>query len=672
MPTLLTCPLGHQWEIKVDGQSQRGDGHAVCPTCNAAIDLPASDSNRWVVTNSGTVVLMPEIPEVLPAAETPSDLRADTPANLEALTVEANPRPTDHDPEATLPPPDETAATPRSLAEVAVPGYEIIGELGRGGMGVVYKARQTKLKRLVALKMILSGVHASPKELRRFHAEAEAVARLQHPNIVQIYEVGEHQQRPFFSLEYVGGGSLSQKYHGQVVAPRLAADMIQTVARAVHYAHQQGVIHRDLKPANILLQLDERRDDDPRSQSVIRHAPSVVLKITDFGLAKQLGRDISNTQTGAVMGTANYMAPEQAWGKAKEVGPAADIYSLGAILYELLTGRPPFVGETPMDTMLRVMSDEPMPPSKLRSGLPRDLETICLKCLNKLPAGRYASAQALADDIQRYLENRPIHARPIGRIGRMYKWARRHPIMASFVGGVAFVACLTIFIWATAHERQREAARRRAVQLAPRAQEILHKYCYECHGQDHENIKKLDVFDDGQLFDAKRRMIVRGHPDDSRLIQRIVDESMPPPDAEEMPRVSQAELNVLREWIAGGAPPFPQRELQPEPDPTGEAAILAAEVKRLFTDYCWSCHRVGKADSGIKILNHDLLVNKRRVVVPGQPDRSELYELLVTKDETRLMPPPKIKQRPDEAEIETIRRWIAIGAPALPRTKGTD
>ena len=256
-----------------------------------------------------------------------------------------------------------------------VAGYEILGVLGRGGMGVVYKARQVKLGRLVALKMILAGAPCRQQDRDRFRTEAEAIARLQHPNIVQVHEVGEHDGKPFFSLEFCSGGSLDRKLNGTPLPAQEAARLLETLARAMQAAHDQSVIHRDLKPANVLLAADG------------------TPKITDFGLAKKLD-DVGQTAIGAIMGTPSYMAPEQASGKSKEIGPAADVYALGAILYECLTGRPPFKAATPLDTILQVVSDEPVPPSQLQPKTPRDLETICLKCLHKEAGKRYASAAA--------------------------------------------------------------------------------------------------------------------------------------------------------------------------------------------------------------------------------------------------------------------------------------
>jgi hypothetical protein len=300
---------------------------------------------------------------------------------------------------------------------VSIPGHEILGELGRGGMGVVYKARQTHLNRVVAVKVVLAGGHASADELARFRAEAEAVARMQHPNIVQIFETGQQDGLPYFTLEYVDGGSLAHKLDGTPLPPSEAAKLVETLARAVHYAHTHGVVHRDLKPGNVLL----ANDGTP--------------KITDFGLAKKVeGGGL--TRSGAIMGTPSYMAPEQADGQTQRIGPATDVYALGAILYECVTGRPPFKAATDLDTILQVISDDPVPPTQLQSKTPRDLETICLKCLRKEPGARYASAAALADDLRRLAEGRAILARSVGRLERTAKWVQRNPGPASMMAAV--------------------------------------------------------------------------------------------------------------------------------------------------------------------------------------------------------------------------------------------
>jgi tetratricopeptide (TPR) repeat protein len=296
----------------------------------------------------------------------------------------------------------------------SVPGYQVLGELGRGGMGVVYKARHAALNRLVALKMVLAGGHASAGELARFRAEAEAVARLQHPGIVQVFEVGDHDGRPYLALEFCPGGSLEKKLAEATLEPRAAAGLAEALARAVQAAHEKGVVHRDLKPANVLL----AEDGSP--------------KVADFGLAKRLDSDTGQTHTGAVLGTPSYMAPEQAEGK-KEVGPAADVWALGVILYECLTGRPPFKAATALETVRQVVGEEPVPPTRLQPKTPRDLETVTLKCLQKEPAKRYSSSAELADDLRRFLGGQPIAARPVPAWERGWKWARRRPAVAALV-----------------------------------------------------------------------------------------------------------------------------------------------------------------------------------------------------------------------------------------------
>jgi uncharacterized protein (TIGR03067 family) len=341
--------------------------------------------------------------------------------------------------------PGEETTTRAVPGAPRVAGYDILGELGRGGMGVVYQARQRGLDRLVALKMILAGAQAGAEELVRFQAEAAAVARLRHPNIVQVYEVGEAEGRPFFSLEYVEGGSLAARLGGTPQPAGDAAELVETLARAVHYAHQQGVVHRDLKPANILMVSGgvvrgEGSPDTTHHSPLTTHQP----KITDFGLAKRLDSDAGQTRSGAIVGTPSYMAPEQADGKGTPVGPAADVYALGAILYELLTGRPPFKAATGLDTVLQVVTEDPVPPRRLQPKVPRDLETICLKCLQKAPGKRYPDAQALADDLRRFLDGEPVQARPTPAWERAVKWARRRPAAAALVA-LSVLAALALF-----------------------------------------------------------------------------------------------------------------------------------------------------------------------------------------------------------------------------------
>lgn len=390
MPVIVVCRNGHSSELPAAVVSAAGRANIVCSVCGI--------ETQWSPDRTEATVTVGDSPS--PVATTLATQRS------------AKHRPT-------------------------VPGYEITGTLGRGGMGVVYKARHIRLNRVVALKMILAGAHASPDDLARFQNEAEAVASLQHPGIVQIYEIGEHEGLPFFALEYVEGGCLSLRIAGEPQPPREAAQLTEAMARAIHVAHRAGVVHRDLKPANVLL------TDDGRP------------KITDFGLAKRTDADVTQTRPGAILGTPSYMAPEQALGKSDQVGVRSDVYSLGAILYEILTGRPPFRAATPVETLAQVGNDEPVPPRQLNSKIPIDIETIVLKCLQKDPRRRFETAESLADDLRRFLAGELIHARPVSQFERAVNWSRRHPAAAALVLMVCLAATGIVTFGTLYHVRLR-------------------------------------------------------------------------------------------------------------------------------------------------------------------------------------------------------------------------
>lgn len=530
-----------------------------------------------------------------------------------------------------------------------VAGYELLGELGQGGVGVVYRARHLELDRIVAIKL-LTDIRASRTQLARFRTEVEAFARLDHPNIVHIYDVGEINGRPYYSMEYVSGGTLAEQLNEGRPVPRRAAELLEALALAVQFVHDQQLLHRDLKPANVLI----TEDGTP--------------KLADFGLAKRLDDTDGHTLTGEVIGTPSYMAPEQAKGHSRDVGPLTDVYALGAILYETLTGRPPFKGNSPLDSLRQIVSDEPVSPSLLQSPIPRDLEAICLKCLEKSPGDRYPTAGELAADLRRFLDKRPVVARRVDPLRRVVKWMRRNPALAALVALCMLLVvsgALVSGYWYRTFQEKRETA----VRVAPQVRSILKRNCFQCHGANSNEMEKdLNVLDYEKLIHSDRNIVVPNHPDDSRLLQRIADGSMPPEDMERtLPRIAEADLLILRQWINGGAPPLPT---------TGSSGIvefgatsnqLARQAKAIFIKHCYACHKYDEAKGGIKIMHHRLLVHVRKTIIPGDPDRSELFQLITSDDPDEQMPPKTIKERMTDDETNVIRQWIMQGAAPFPK-----
>ncbi len=449
----LHCQCGHEWSADLDV------GTAVCcPRCGAN-----QDPSALTAAHSVPVPLGPT--ERLQA----STISPEQTVGFTLPTAVVEPPPND----ATLPL-ESSGSLPKILhgprqngdrpkipgtnIPLILPGYDILEVIGRGGMGVVYKAKQLGLNRFAAVKMILASLQDLSEERYRFQTEAEAVAKLVHPNIVQIYEVGDNQGSPFLTLEYIEGGTLGAKLQTNPLPARQAAELVEPLARAMHYAHERGILHRDIKPTNILLTL------------------TGTPKITDFGLAKQIGEGSQDhTGTGSILGTPSYMAPEQAEGKIRELGPGVDIYALGALLYHALTGRPPFVGETVLDTIQQVKNDDPVPPRRLQPKVPCDLETICLKSLQKDPRKRYLSAQALADDLKAFLDNQPIKARPVGLSERAVKWMKRSPGVAALLAILAvvvvggFFGMMSLWLLADAKRAQAEIAEKKAGDESQRA-----------------------------------------------------------------------------------------------------------------------------------------------------------------------------------------------------------
>lgn len=429
--------------------------------------------------------------------------------------------------------------------------YELIEEIARGGMGVVYAARQVSLNRIVALKMILNGSLASKADVQRFHAEAEAAANLRHPNIVAIYEIGEHEGWHYFSMEFIEGKNLSELTRGLLLPPQRAAGYVLTIAEAVHYAHQQGTLHRDLKPSNVII--DER--DQPH--------------VTDFGLATRLDGGSELTVSGQVLGTPSFMPPEQVAGRREAMGPASDVYSLGAILYHLLTGRPPFAAGTMEETLRQVMALEPAPPRLLNASTPRDLETICLKCLAKEPTRRYATARELADDLGRFRRGEPIHARPSSAVEKSWRWCRRHPAVATLTITVAVLLLAVAFTstWAALRIGSARNAERRQHQLAEERLDLIALQRVEAWFAADQTTRALAGL--GQILRAQPTNRLAA----ARLMFALAQQDIPVPFGQPLPhaaavdaaefsadgrRIVTLSSNVARVWDAEtGAPLTP-------------------------------------------------------------------------------------------------------------------
>jgi serine/threonine protein kinase/thiol-disulfide isomerase/thioredoxin len=518
----LVCPhCGKRLRVSARVAGKR----ALCPKCNQKVEVPALTSVQETGTESAfqqrLQSLLDEYHQALSSGHALSvqDLLGRHPEAEPALAqalVSSLQQQATLDTPGTPGGPAPTLSSPMMTEGVVVAlrggqfgDFELLEELARGGMGIVFKARQKSINRVVALKMILAGTFASPEQLRRFRLEAEEAGRLDHPNIVPIYQVGEYQGQHYFAMKLIEGGTLAEWIaDGKVRAggPGRArhakfARLIATVARAVHHAHQRGILHRDLKPGNILMHLDAEQ------ACTLENATPMVA---DFGLAKHLGGTDSDTQSGAILGTPSYMAPEQAAAR-KDLSTAVDVYALGAILYELLTGRPPFHAATPLDTLMQVMEEEAKRPRTLNATLDRDLETICLKCLSKEPARRYGSAEELARDIDRWLTNEPIRARPASTMERARKWIRRRPAVATLLA-VSAMAVLSLGLLGWFYSLRLQSAweeaeaNARKAQNNARAAEALAREAQDNARAVDDNFRKRQDATDALLIRFDRRL----------------------------------------------------------------------------------------------------------------------------------------------------------------------
>jgi serine/threonine protein kinase len=493
MSVRYTCALGHQWE-------PAGTDAPFCPHCgHLAVNADAD------------------------VADASTHLQQPAPGQTESLSP---PGPVD------------------LLLRHGIPGYEILGEVARGGMGIVYRARQRSLNRIVALKVMRRREHTTAQDRARFRVEAEAVARLDHPNIVRIHDFGEHEGLPYFSMEFVEGGSLAHKLAAGPLPPAQAAHLVESLARAMDYAHGHRIIHRDLKPANILLAPAGSGGPDGERPPAEPGA-NWVPKIADFGLVKCLDEDLKLTITHAVMGTASYMAPEQA-GLRRDVGPAVDVYALGAILYEALTGRPPFRAATRELTILQVLCDEPVRPTQLIPGLPADVEGVCLKCLEKDPAQRYPGALALAEDLHRFQGGEPLAIKPLSEWERQARWARRAGYEILEVSGCSVLGltyravqlCLNrvVTLKTISSRSQSDPARRE--QFRTEAEVAAH--------MQHPNI--LQIYDFGEEYGQS--YLALEHVEGGTLAERCTGQPWPAREAAEMiEKLARATHHAHRQGI---------------------------------------------------------------------------------------------------------------------------
>ncbi len=557
--------------------------------------------NRSIVVGSNSTVDAPGIAQI---ADAPS-LRSG--GSTEQATIDHTPAEVDET-QCRSDSPDELARPrfSRTLPNCPrIPGYDILQHLGEGGMGIVYKARQVGLNRLVALKMIRGGSQVRPDHRARFSIEAEAVARLRHPNILQIYDIGEVDGMPYVSLELLEGGSLTDRLDGTPQSGRSSADLLRVLSQAIVAAHQAGIIHRDLKPSNVLF----TEDGTP--------------KITDFGLAKRLESNDHQTESGQIMGSPSYMAPEQARGHTRDVGPAADVYALGAILYDMLTGRPPFKGESPIETIRQVIDDELVPPSRLVPKVARDLETICLKCLNKESSRRYSSALALVEDLGRYLQGDPILGRRTSPLTRGIKWARRRPLAATLYS-LAIAVFLGLTVGGASYERNRRiregSLSQSALSLIDRAKEANSTVdLSNIHGEETSFLRSLTTED-------KRRL--KGFVDRVRAsIEQVDRRLLDLKEQEENQKIALADRRQFQNFLQLRA----QAQLDAaefELDPANRRARLREATRKALAVYSQG-HAAAEEDWVMaKTLPDVLSATERTEVVDG------CYDLLLMLSQT--------------------------------------